>query len=64
MWTDYVKTGTPSPPGSPVDWRPVAPGYREWLGVDRTGGMTMARSADHEQRMAFWDSIFPTGVQP
>ena len=60
-WTDFAKTGDPTPPSSPYSWLPVTAGVQEedqqWFFNFSGENSAMDSSQQIFSRLIFWDNI-------
>ena len=56
LWTDFAKTGDPTPPSSDVTWEPVMDAHHEYLDIDNEG-LSMTASSQYLERVKFWQDI-------
>ena len=60
-WTDFAKTGDPTPPSSPHSWLPVSGGVEEenqqWFFNFSGEDSAMDSSQQIFSRLIFWDNI-------
>ncbi|CAG4936504.1 unnamed protein product [Colias eurytheme] len=62
MWTDFAKTGNPTPDGSlGVNWLPYTPTGKEYFNIQDK--YSVGRFAD-QRRMEFWDQIYKEAGLP
>jgi len=59
MWTDFAKTGNPTPDGSPLPlhWDSVRPDQPNYLRIDKEGFAFMELGSDYLARMNLWRGI-------
>ena len=61
-WTDFAKTGDPTPPSSPLSWLSVGGGVQEedqqWFFNFSGEDSAMDSSQELFSRLMFWDNIF------
>ena len=55
-WTNFAKTGDPTPPSAEVAWEPVTEGQHEYLEIDNEG-LSMGASQYYMERVKFWEEI-------
>ena len=56
LWTNFAKTGDPTPPGTGITWDPVAEDKHEYLEIENEG-FTMRASEEYLERVTFWHNI-------
>jgi len=57
MWTNFARTGNPTPEDSPVSWDSVRPDQPKYLRIDREGSAFMELSPDYVERMNLWRDL-------
>ena len=62
-WTNFAKSGDPTPPGTAITWEPVAEDKHQYLEIDNEG-FGMEASEEYLERVAFWRNIMSQRPQP
>lgn len=56
FWTNFAKSGDPTPPGTEVTWEGVAGEKHEYLEISNEG-FSMKASEEYLERVTFWGNI-------